>query len=994
MNKNFPHLDDTNFPILNNVDVYKYKNNFDYTRWAPNTSIKVCNVPWDDSCYNKVKFRNDEERNEWFNNLEGHDEILLKEFRILPDGHIKLPIPFDVMHKYNFIYVHFPIASSDDEQIEYETDHGIRDYFYFINDVDQLANNCSDCLIKLDYWTTYINDIDISYMMLKRGHAPVACSSVEDYLNDPINNSKYLLADDVNFGSARITSESKFAPIAGGELYVVLATTMDIGVFSQYGIVKPLGEQILPNYTDQEGRNGKQVNPGDIRYSELPMDPHQYGSAFDFSDLKFTVNGAVATGGVPNNIQLIAFRASDYGFGVTSLWNKIKTQCPQMLQNIRAQFILPENYFVKVEHATFLGYDFWSVDQKQDLVSILPELHLKKSDFNFDEKYSDLAKLYTFPYSYIEASDNDNTTIKIRIEDTSKDTAIMSRCSLVYPSLKMQAFFANVSGTGSIDYEIRNINNHIENRSIFNNSWQEMLFEYDIPTFAIYIGGYDDFAMRDWWKLQQRQFENAQKYNMDAQTVNTNAENTFNSLNMQQTNSNRTASTEYDIAKANNSTEKINADTNTTANYNNSVASNNNIKTNSDNQATNAAAEWNIEKALQDASLTNSLAQANRTNLWNVKKLNGPNSTDGIDYEGNPIPTTKPYGVGDTGADAWLMEQTVNSNIEASRTVASNNLSAARASASISTIAGLANLALTGPEVSSGTYMIGAASNGLQTMIDAQTASANINVSISKEKDVVDKSVLALHAKAANAEILTKRTFDTQSDYAKQGKKISQDAGDSKTQNAINLLNTTSSNNQTTGNANAKRTYDSEIANHDRTKTTDDANAKKRLDMLVANNNNQRDSLAANCEYSQNQELSNLQRKLNNTFTEEANRYNEHMLDPVIDYGKVNGDSCMDAFKQRGVHVRIKTQHPSEIEQVGDQFLRYGYKVNCSWKLKDINELNAMPHFTYWEAEDLWIRGGDIPERAEEEIKNILYNGTTVWSNPYDIGRVSIYENK
>ena len=984
MNKNFPHLDDTNFPILNNVDVYKYKNNFDYTRWAPNTSIKVCNVPWDSSCYNKVKFSDDKERNEWFDNLEGHDEILLKEFRILPDGHIKLPIPFDVMHRYNFIYVHFPIASSDDEHIEYETDNGIRDYFYFINDVDQLANNCSDCTIELDYWTTYINDVDISYMMLKRGHAPVACSSVEDYLNDPINNSKYLLADDINFGSARITSESKFAPIAGGELYVILATTMDIGVFSQYGTVKHLGEQIMPNYTDQEGRNGKQANPGDIRYSELPMDPHQYGSAFDFSDLKFTVNGAVATGGVPNNIQLIAFRASDYGFGLTSVWDKIKTQCPQMLQNIKAQFILPENYFVKVEHATFLGYDFWSVDQKQDLVSIMPELHLKKSDFNFDDKYSDLAKLYTFPYSYLEASDNDNTTIKIRIEDTSKDTAIMSRCSLVYPSLKMQAFFANVGGTGAIDYEIRNINNHIENRSILNNSWQEMLFEYDIPTFAIYMAGYDDFAMRDWWKLQQRQFYNAQEYNIDAQTVNTNAENTFNSLNMQQTNSNNTAGTDYNIAIANNATEKTNADTNTSANYNNSIASINTTSTNNLNSIANHQSNWDIKKLLDIALLNNDLEKARSDKTYDLQKLVGG------DPERKP---SGPNNVGDTGADAWL--NAVGYHTDANTALAYSLINTASGALQIG-----ANYAA-GTEIGAGLKGGAATINSISTPAAAFSDAVGIvasdvatAVTVSSLRTTTENNLDALYAKAVNAEKNSNDKFTNMFNHTRTNLATSQKSGDTVTKNSVNLMTTNNSNTTNTDTSNAKRTNDAELNNHIRTKTTDDANAKSRLDTQVAANNNQRDSLAANCTYNQSQELSNLQRKLNNTFTEEANRYREHVLDPVIDYGKVSGESYMDAFKQRGVQIRIKTQHPSEIEQAGDQFLRYGYKVNCSWKLKNINELNVMPHFTYWEASDIWMTGKNIPEKAQEEIKNILYSGTTVWSNPDDIGMVSIYDNK
>ena len=48
MAKVFPHLDDTKFPDAGNIDVYKYRNDFDYTRYDySQMEILVCNVPWD-----------------------------------------------------------------------------------------------------------------------------------------------------------------------------------------------------------------------------------------------------------------------------------------------------------------------------------------------------------------------------------------------------------------------------------------------------------------------------------------------------------------------------------------------------------------------------------------------------------------------------------------------------------------------------------------------------------------------------------------------------------------------------------------------------------------------------------------------------------------------------------------------------------------------------------------------------------------------------------
>ena len=51
----FPHIDDTKFPIIDNVNVYKYQNNFDYARWKGKVSFKLLNVLWN-SNYADVPF--------------------------------------------------------------------------------------------------------------------------------------------------------------------------------------------------------------------------------------------------------------------------------------------------------------------------------------------------------------------------------------------------------------------------------------------------------------------------------------------------------------------------------------------------------------------------------------------------------------------------------------------------------------------------------------------------------------------------------------------------------------------------------------------------------------------------------------------------------------------------------------------------------------------------------------------------------------------------
>ena len=89
--------------------------------------------------------------------------------------------------------------------------------------------------------------------------------------------------------------------------------------------------------------------------------------------------------------------------------------------------------------------------------------------------------------------------------------------------------------------------------------------------------------------------------------------------------------------------------------------------------------------------------------------------------------------------------------------------------------------------------------------------------------------------------------------------------------------------------------------------------------------------------------------------------------------------------------MKVKTQKPGEIAPAADQMLRYGYTLGQLWNFAGFN---LMQHFTYWQCEDLWLTGGaGVIESAQEQIKRILRAGVTIWSDPDEIGHVSIYDN-
>lgn len=92
----FPQLPDS--PIAPNVV-------FDYTRWEPGTVIRLYNVDWDNQYNDVVHFIDAAKRDAWFDERESVAYRLTAMTRMLPNGSIKVPIPFDVVQRYNYLTI-------------------------------------------------------------------------------------------------------------------------------------------------------------------------------------------------------------------------------------------------------------------------------------------------------------------------------------------------------------------------------------------------------------------------------------------------------------------------------------------------------------------------------------------------------------------------------------------------------------------------------------------------------------------------------------------------------------------------------------------------------------------------------------------------------------------------------------------------------------------------------------------------------------------------
>lgn len=447
MARNFPHLSDSAFPDADNIDVYKYANDFDYTRYdAAQMRLQLCSVPWDvgevrvgqaivPGLGNVVYFDSKTARDAYFAAIPDTEcyrfETRFKELH--RENKIDVPVPFDVAVKYNYLVVDYNLFANDDSPVMYEQSDGLRHWFYFIREVEFVAPNSTKLHLILDAWQTFVYDLDISGMVLERGHAPMQAMSADDYLVNPIDRCANLLCPDVSNENANYNAYD------AGEV-----------IFNPYGSCWAL---II---TTANPRGSWGTKGADTWNTPAPV--------------WNTVDG------VP----------SWYCYCIRSLsqlsghFNYLNANIPQFIQTIKAVCIVSSQFVTLGEQFSFANATCNVITLKKYEVNLLT---LDKGLFGYESRYEQIAKLYTYPYSYIELSDELGNTSEIRIESMDSSTLnLISKLNIVSNLVNISAIVPS-TGKGArrvVSFQILN------SKTIdIKGNWYKYLNEWDVPTFGI-----------------------------------------------------------------------------------------------------------------------------------------------------------------------------------------------------------------------------------------------------------------------------------------------------------------------------------------------------------------------------------------------------------------------------------------------------------------------------------------------------------------------------
>lgn len=443
----FPHIADTNFPNAGNVDVYKYANNLDYSRYdTMQMTITVMNVPWDmgeahvgqrtvSGIGNIVAFGSKAERDSWFNSVPANEKYVFEtKFRKFhAQDEIKLPIPFDVAAQFNYCLIEYTPVPGSMPYLEYEKASGQLKWFYFIRSVESDSPNSTIAHIKRDTWQTYIYDVNITHMILEQGHAPVSVSNVDAYLADPVNNNEWITTPDVNFGEASQVKYEKAVILNSGNMYAVIVSTAS---------------------------------------------PHGYFGSKADNDWQTPANSYYSTQGA-ESLAMFAVPVDS----LHSLLAAIDANAPQFKQTVQGVFIVSDKLLTVGDTFTFCGVTCHYIGATQKALQVID---FDKSQFGYESRYEHLAKLYTAPYAYLEISGEDGRIVTVNVEDCAGSLTLNATLSLSWPWINIDGFISGIGKGTRHELTFKNISDHT---FAYSGRWYGSLRSWNVPVYAVVQSG-------------------------------------------------------------------------------------------------------------------------------------------------------------------------------------------------------------------------------------------------------------------------------------------------------------------------------------------------------------------------------------------------------------------------------------------------------------------------------------------------------------------------
>lgn len=498
----------SDYPSMNGLDGQSYKDTFDYSKYQRPAVLRLLSVPWKSDYADVVRFEDEAARDSWFaRRLSTIVEYSTPWLRI-PAQSVNIPLPYERAAHFNYLYVDIP-------QMPVDGSNEPTRLFYFIRSVRYAAPSTTTLELELDFWQTYGYRMEVTSLMLERGHAPMYRTTVDEFLSDPINNNGYLLAQDVNYstGSERVASVDH-RDIGAGDKWLLLALPITPTDLANVG-TGSASSSTPPAYSDTADRNGYQLAVSGYNWS---ANGYSYANA--------TLPASSGLSSDHRTLDGCMLYACAYDLGASAALASIALTAPQILAAARYIAIVPSaliNY-ENLPPINLFGATFWVVKSNPQVD--VESFELTRENINLPDYAADIAKLYTSPYTRLVIQDQEGRGFEVRIEDiagNALDFNIDVALSSVALLWNIEAVNVGTDSAESITWKI--LDGQITS-TLYGSDLAAHMIEWDVPTYSVTLSAGALEAARKWKELEAQRQAALNTYHQAVRAANTALANT------------------------------------------------------------------------------------------------------------------------------------------------------------------------------------------------------------------------------------------------------------------------------------------------------------------------------------------------------------------------------------------------------------------------------------------------------------------------------------
>ena len=346
-------------------------NGLSWAYFPPNTSFKLCNVTWDMSYRDIVRFADHKSQDDYFNNLPGVTVMNTSGHRF--NQPVKLNIPFNQANQYNYI-----IVKNDYPQVEQP-----RYWYYFIQNITMVNLYVSQFNIMLDVIQSFQFDVQLGNCYVERGHIGIA---------------------------------NENAMSENGRVYLDIPEGLDTGAESQ--ITSQGVTPFIANGTDLNHSDAAVMVFSTVKLYEDPGtvdNPH------------ISVAGGTVSNNIPNGIDTYYFPTVN----AFTMFMANGSNYPWVMQNIQKCIMVPQfleegNGVSKVvpfaQDSLKLIEMYYASQTWLNVDKIIASDDNFRDKFIIPERYKNLKKFTLFPYAWVELTLMNGNSLVLKPQNIAGDS--------------------------------------------------------------------------------------------------------------------------------------------------------------------------------------------------------------------------------------------------------------------------------------------------------------------------------------------------------------------------------------------------------------------------------------------------------------------------------------------------------------------------------------------------------------------------------------------